>query len=221
MISIPRRKAKVKFKKKIACENLEPLGDVSNSLQPLCYCAERDLVLGSHTTMGAFVCQVCWLYSPDGNVTAAEIYKKSKKMAEQKIPIVKEIEIKDVDLELEEQLELDTSEFDEIEEEESVPPKFRKRSKGSGKASIKKEYGDLTTECAFCGEFFENVEEHMLNCEFAPSEDAAIPRRGRKPKPAAPKAPSTEVGKAGEVCPYCGKTFQRLARHICKKAPKG
>ncbi len=220
MIHIPRRKTKVKFKKKIACEHLEPLGDVSNSLQPLCYCEERDLVLGSHSTMGAFVCQVCDFYSPNGNTAVNEIYKKSKKMAEQKIPIVKEVKPEDLESEFEMEIDLDVSEFDEEDDEDAELTKFRKRSKGTGAASVKKEYGALTTECPYCGEYFEDLEGHMPVCEFAPSEEAVIARRGRKTKSAPAKKPAASGETKGEVCPYCGKTFQRLARHKCKKAPK-
>ena len=78
---IPRRKQKVKYSRKLACQHLEPKGDISNSLQPLCFCPERDLVLGTR----AYVCQVCSLYNPRSNISISEIYAESKKIAEKQI----------------------------------------------------------------------------------------------------------------------------------------
>lgn len=60
---MPRRRRKTKKpdpKKFKACSNLITMNDISNSLQPLCYCKARDLVLGK----GAIVCTVCDLYDP-------------------------------------------------------------------------------------------------------------------------------------------------------------
>ncbi|MCK4282182.1 MAG: hypothetical protein KAX10_08710 [Candidatus Lokiarchaeota archaeon] len=217
MIFIPRRKTKIKFKRKIACIHLEPAGDVSNCLQPLCICSTRDLMLGSHGSSGAYVCQVCEDYDPNSNVTFNEVYKKSKKIAEKKIPIVKEIEIKELEVELLEDIDLDVSEFEEEEDEESKAIKFKKRSKGTSKGSKKEINEMLTSECPYCGEFFEDLSAHKAICEFAPSKSKMIKTRGRKPKPPTEK-PKDE--QKGEVCPYCGKTFLRLSRHKCKKAPK-
>jgi len=216
VILIPRRKTKVKFKRKIACIHLEPAGDVSNSLQPLCICPTRELVLGSHGSSGAYVCQVCWLYEPNSSIAIYEVYKKSKKIAEKKVPIVKEIKIEELEIELIEDIDLDVSEFLEDEDEELEVIKYKKRSKGTTKVS-KKDYGDLTSECPYCGEFFENLSSHMATCEFAPSEKGLGARRGRRPKTPVEKKSGEEKG---EICPYCGKTFIRLSRHKCKKAPK-
>jgi len=46
-----------------ACVHLETLNEVSYSLQPLCYCKARDLVLGRH----AVVCSVCELFKKSDN----------------------------------------------------------------------------------------------------------------------------------------------------------
>ncbi len=217
MIPIPRRKTKIKFKRKIACIHLEPAGNVSNCLQPLCICSTRDLVIGSHGSSGAYVCQVCENYDPNSNVTINEVYKKSKKIAEKKIPIVKEIEVKELEVELLEDIDLDVSEFEEEEDEESKAIKYKKRSKGTSKVS-KKEFSEmLTSECPYCGEFFEDLSAHKVICEFAPSKRESKATRGRKPKSPTEK-PKDEH--KGEVCPYCGKTFLRLSMHKCKKAPK-
>jgi len=172
-------------------------------------------VLGSHGSSGAYVCQVCEYYEPNSNITINEVYKKSKKMAEKKVPIVKEVELKDLEAELLEDIDLDVSEFEE-EEEVATEIKYKKRSKGTSKVS-KKEFKELTSECPYCGEFFEDLSAHKAICEFAPSERGIKALRGRKPIPPTEK-PKDE--QKGEVCPYCGKTFLRLSRHKCKKAPK-
>ncbi len=190
---------------------------MSNCLQPLCVCSSRDLVLGSHGSSGAYICQVCEYYDPNSNVTINEVYKKSKKIAEKKIPIVKEIEVKELEVELLEDIDLDVSEFEEEEDEELKVIKYKKRSKGTSKVSKKKISELLTSECPYCGEFFEDLSAHKAICEFAPSEREIKATRGRKPKPPTEK-PKDE--QKGEVCPYCGKTFLRLSRHKCKKAPK-
>ena len=80
MITIPRRKQKIKYSRKFACKYLEPIGDISNSLQPLCYCRERDLILGRR----AYVCQVCQWYSQIDR-KFSDIYEESRKIAEEKI----------------------------------------------------------------------------------------------------------------------------------------
>ncbi len=172
-------------------------------------------MLGSHGSSGPYVCQVCEYYDPNSNVTINEVYKKSKKIAEKKIPIVKEIEIKELEVELLEDIDLDVSEFEE-EEEGTKGIKYKKRSKGTSKVS-KKTFRELTSECPYCGDFFEDLSAHKAICEFAPSKSKMKGARGRKPKPPTEKSKDAQKG---EVCPYCGKTFLRLSRHKCKKAPK-
>jgi len=47
-------------------------------------------------------------------------------------------------------------------------------------------------------------------------------KRGRKPTTKTEKAKSGETGEQNkQKCPYCGKEFQRLGRHLnsCKKKP--
>ena len=76
---IPRRKQKIKYSRKLACKFLTPKGDISNSLQPLCFCPERDLVLGTR----AYVCQVCIFYSQT-NKKISEIYDESRERKSRK-----------------------------------------------------------------------------------------------------------------------------------------
>ena len=101
MINIPRRKQKIKYSRKFACKFLEPAGDISNSLQSLCVCKERDLVLGRK----AYVCQVCDLYS-QATKKFSDVYEESKKIAEQKVK--------------EKQIELDEFELTEISSENEL-----------------------------------------------------------------------------------------------------
>ena len=48
-----------------------------------------------------------------------------------------------------------------------------------------------------------------------------MPSRKKKKK-AAPKSASGKDGKPKQVCPYCGKEFVRLGRHLssCPKKPE-
>ncbi|MFX0178138.1 MAG: hypothetical protein ACFE85_18115 [Candidatus Hodarchaeota archaeon] len=223
MIKIPRRKQKIKYSRKQACKFLSPMGDLSNSLQPLCYCPERDLILGRR----AYVCQVCFLYTQI-NRNIPEIYEESRKLAEKKIK-EKKIELEEFELEEvkgEEEIDLTIDEFEE--EDEEVPVKFEKRK--AGKEDMEGE--DFTeVECPFCGELFDNLLTHIKTCEFAP-DDASIedvlPKRSKKKRkrrttPTAKTTVKTEDkdGKEKQTCPYCGKEYQRLGRHIssCPKRP--
>ena len=224
MIIIPRRKQKIKYSRKFACKYLAPKGDISNNLQPLCYCSERDLILGQR----AFVCQVCYLYS-QVNHKIIDLFEESKRIAENKLK-EKELEsIKIEDLDKEDELDLSIDEFEE--DEESIPTRFEKRKVGKGEIEDSEEFTE-TVECPFCGELFDNVASHIQSCEFAPDDasiDDIIPIRGRKKKRRKKPRAATSEAPAGEKssqkkkkCPYCGKEFIRLGRHLnsCKKRPK-
>ncbi|TFF99252.1 MAG: hypothetical protein EU540_07000 [Promethearchaeota archaeon] len=223
MIIIPRRKQKIKYSRKIACKHLEPKGDISNSLQPLCYCHERELILGPR----AYVCQVCYLYEPNSNVNMSEIYEKSKKIAEKKIKEeLKEFEIEDVDID--EDVDLSIDEFEE--DEEQIPLKFEKRKAGKEALEEGEEFA-ISLECPFCGDQFSNLGSHIQECEFAPDdasiEDILPSKRKKKRKRGVSKAKTGKANKGTESkktkkCPYCGKEFIRLGRHLnsCKKKPK-
>ncbi|MFX1431904.1 MAG: hypothetical protein ACFFCY_17185, partial [Promethearchaeota archaeon] len=219
---MPRRKQKIKYSRKIVCKNLEPKGNISNSLQSLCYCVARDLTLGSR----AYVCQVCALYDPGKNSRRfSEVYEESKKIAEKKI---KEKQIKLEEFEIAEMAsddEIDLS-IDEFEEEdEEVPLKFEKRK--AGKVDLE-DSEDLegSTECPFCGDFFVDLASHIQDCEFAPDDaslDDILPSKGKKKRKG---SKTSSEGKSStsddkKVCPYCGKEFVRLGRHIssCPKKP--
>ena len=219
MIIIPRRKQKIKYSRKFACKFLESAGNISNSLQALCICKERDLVLGKK----AYVCQVCNLYV---QVTKkfSDVYEESKKIAEQKVK-EKQIELDEFELsEISNESELDLTIDEFEEEEEEVPLRFEKR-KASKDDLDTEDFGEM--ECPFCAEIFEDVESHMQACEFAPDDasiDDFLPNRKKKKKPRAPSSTSTKPNtpKDKQICPYCGKEFQRLGRHLtsCPKRPE-
>ena len=211
--------------RKVACKHLSAKGEISNSLQPLCYCKERDLVLG----LKAFVCQVCKLYNPQtSGIAISEVFEQSKKILEQAIKD-KKLELKLEDIEKDEIVDLS---IDEFEEEEDIPLKFEKRK--AGKAALDDGEDFVGVECPFCGEIFDDIPSHIQNCEFAP-DDASLddilpskPKKKRKKKTAKEKAsdeksvPGTKTGKRpGKNCPYCGKEFIRLGRHLkaCPKRP--
>lgn len=189
----------------------------------MCYCPERDLVLGTK----AYVCQVCLLYSQTDK-KFSEIYEESKKAAEKKIKDRKvELEAMELEkLEDSEEVELTTDEFEE--EEEKMPLKFEKRKIGKGEIEDSEEFVDV--ECPFCGEIFDDLVMHIQTCEFAP-DDASIKdimpdkKRKRKRKSRADTTTSAKSSKEPQEkkpCPYCGKEFVRLGRHLnsCKKKPK-
>lgn len=218
MIIIPRRKQKIKYSRKYACKSLTPKGDISNSLQALCYCTERDLVLGTK----AYVCETCILYNQKSNVKIADLYEESRKQAEKKI---KEKKIELVDVNREDDIDLSIDEFEE--EETELPEKFEKRKAGKGDIEDE-DFAELL--CPFCDEIVDDLRSHIESCELAP-EDASIDdimpskskkKRGRKPGATTRKKETGDKGEQNkQKCPYCGKEFQRLGRHLnsCKKKP--
>ena len=168
------------------------MGDIANSLQPLCYCPERDLVLGKK----AYVCQVCTLYVQT-NQKGSEIYEESRKGAEKKIK-EKKIELEAFELaELkgDNDLDLTSDEFEE-EEEEEIPIKFEKRKLAKGEVEDAEEFTEV--ECPFCGELYDDLRAHLPNCEFAPEDaniDDMLPsRKKRKPKTTAGKGSKEKQG---------------------------
>jgi hypothetical protein len=191
------------------------MGDIANSLQPLCYCPERDLILGKK----AYVCQVCTLYVQTTQ-KVSDIYEESRKGAEKKIK-EKKIELEAFELaELkgDNDLDLTIDEFEEDEDEE-IPLKFEKRKLAKDEVEDAEEFTEV--ECPFCGELFDDLRSHLANCEFAPDdasiEDILPSRKKKKPKTTAGK-----VNKDKQICPYCGKEFVRLGRHLssCPKKPE-
>lgn len=195
------------------------MGDISNNLQPLCYCAERDLVLGNK----AYICQVCNIYI-QATKKVSEVYEESRREAEKKIK-EKKIELEEYELaELSHDDEMDLS-LDEFEEEdEEAPLKFEKRKAGKSELEESEDFTEI--ECPFCGEVIVgDVRTHVNDCEFAP-EDADIsdilPTKTRKKKKKKPVTTTAGVAKDKQICPYCGKGFIRLGRHLnsCPKKPK-
>jgi len=212
---IPRRKQKIVYSRKITCKHLTPMGDISNSLQPLCYCAERDLVLGKK----AYICSVCKKYI-QATKKFSEVYEESRREAEKKIK-EKKIELEEyelAELKHDDEMDLSLDEFEE-EEDEEIPLKFEKRKGGKGEIE---DFGDM--ECPFCGETVGDIRTHIKECEFAPEDvniNDILPTKTRKKK----KKPGPTTGGAAKektACPYCGKEFIRLGRHLnsCPKKPK-
>ncbi|MFW9989398.1 MAG: hypothetical protein ACFFC3_12145 [Candidatus Odinarchaeota archaeon] len=222
MIDTPRRKQKIKYSRKIVCKHLEPQGNISNSLQSLCYCPVRDLVLGSR----AYVCQVCTIYDPvKSNRKFSDVYEESKKNAEKKIKekTIKLEEFEIAEITSEEEIDLTIDEFEE--EEETVPLKFEKRKAGKADLEDSEEFQEV--ECPFCGELYDDLASHIQNCEFAP-DDASIedilPSKSKKKKKKKVSETSETDKKSTtekQKCPYCGKEFLRLGRHLnsCPKKP--
>jgi hypothetical protein len=68
---------------------------------------------------------------------------------------------------------------------------------------------------------FDNLATHVAECEFAPEDvdlDDYIPTRTRKSK----KKKEKEEEKDTIPCPYCGKEYIRLSRHLpyCDDRPE-
>ena len=119
----------------------------------------------------------------------------------------------------EEEIDLTIDEFEE--EDEEIPLKFEKRKVGKEDLGAD-EFGEI--ECPFCGEIFENLESHIQTCELAPDDatpDDFLPKKRKKKKPKSSDSEQSE-SKDKEKCPYCGKEFVRLGRHLnsCPKRPK-
>jgi hypothetical protein len=221
VIKIPRRKQKIKYSRKIVCKHLEPKGDIGNSLQSLAQCPERELVLGTR----AYVCQVCSLYDPvKNNRRFSDVYEESKKIAEKKIR-EREIELEEFELaaiKADDEIDLSIDEFGEVDEE--VPLKFEKRKAGKADLEDSDELGEV--ECPFCGELFDDLATHIQTCEFAPDdasiEDIMPSKTKKKKKKVSEKSGAARKSTAEkQKCPYCGKEFTRLGRHLnsCPKKP--
>ncbi|MFX1309145.1 MAG: hypothetical protein ACFE9M_06945 [Promethearchaeota archaeon] len=173
----------------------------------------------------AYVCQVCTIYDPvKDNRRFSEVYDESKKIAEKRI---KEREIKLEDFEIaeitsEDEIDLTIDEFEE--EEEEAPLKFEKRKAGKADMEDSEEFAEV--ECPFCGELFDDLASHIRSCEFAP-DDASIedivpskPKKKRR-KVSTKSEGGVEKTTEKQKCPYCGKDFVRLGRHLnsCPKKP--
>jgi len=174
----------------------------------------------------AFVCQVCKLYNPQtSGIAISDVFEQSKKILEQAIKD-KKLELKLEDIEKDEIVDLS---IDEFEEEENIPLKFEKRKAGKGALDDGEDF--VGVECPFCGEIFDDLASHIQNCEFAPDDvslDDILPSKPKKkrkkktPKKTDSKQKVTKTGKRpGKNCPYCGKEFIRLGRHLkaCSKRP--
>ncbi len=151
------------------------------------------------------------------------MYEESKNIAEKKI---KEKQIKLEEYELtaikgDDEIDLSIDEFEE--EDAQVPLKFEKRKAGKADLEDSEEFANV--ECPFCGEMFDDIPGHIQNCEFAPDDvsinDIMPSKKKIRKKPG--KKPETQKKNAAEKkkCPYCGKEFIRLGRHLnsCSKRP--
>ncbi len=176
----------------------------------------------------AHICQVCYLYVQEkSNLSIDDVFIESKKIAEKKIKEKAEL-FKLEEIQIDEDLDLSTDEFNE--DDDALPIKFEKRKIGKGEIEDSEEFAEV--ECPFCGEIFDDLTSHIKNCEFAP-DDASIDdirptrlkKRKKRKKPSATTksepADKTEI-KEKKKCPHCGKEFIRLGRHLnsCKKNPE-
>jgi len=164
------------------------------------------------------------LYDPvKNNRRFSDLYEESKNIAEKKIR-EKQIKLEEYELASikgDEEIDLSIDEFEE--EDAEIPLKFEKRKAGKADLEDSEEFADV--ECPFCGEMFDDLPAHIQNCEFAPDDvsiDDILPKRKKKRK-----KPSETVGTSDkdtaekQKCPYCGKEFIRLGRHLnsCSKRP--
>ena len=189
-------------------------------MQSLAYCPSRKLVLGTR----AYVCQVCKIYDPaKSNKRFADIYEDSKIIAERKIR-EKQIELEEFELaaiKTDDEIDLSIDEFEE--EDEEAPLKFEKRKAGKIDLEDSEEFAEV--ECPFCGELFDDLHAHVQSCELAPDDvslDDFLPsKKKQKKKPGSKTGSSTKTTTAKQKCPYCGKEFIRLGRHLnsCPKRP--
>ncbi|MFW9876590.1 MAG: hypothetical protein ACFFG0_26135 [Candidatus Thorarchaeota archaeon] len=172
----------------------------------------------------AYVCQVCALYDPvKNNRRFSDVYEESKITAEKKIK-EKQIELEEYEIALirgDDEIDLSIDEFEE--EDEEAPLKFEKRKAGKADMEDSEEFADV--ECPFCGELFDDLTSHIQNCEFAPDDvsiDDILPVKKKKRKKSSVKTGITGRYTAEkQKCPYCGKEFVRLGRHLnsCPKRP--
>ncbi|MFX1377037.1 MAG: hypothetical protein ACFFA0_14625 [Promethearchaeota archaeon] len=188
-------------------------------MQSLAYCPTRELILGNR----AYVCQVCALYDPvKNNRRFSDIYEESKKIAEKKIE-EKKIRLEEFELaaiKTDDEIDLSIDEFEE--EDEEVPLKFEKRKAGKADLEDSEEFTEV--ECPFCGELFDDLPAHIRSCEFAPDDvtvDDIMPSKKKKRKTSATHGTQKRDATEKQKCPYCGKEFVRLGRHLtsCPKRP--
>ncbi|MFW9940621.1 MAG: hypothetical protein ACFFFT_06240 [Candidatus Thorarchaeota archaeon] len=164
------------------------------------------------------------MYDPvKNNRRFSDIYEESKSIAGKKIR-EKQIKLEEYELASikgDEEIDLSIDEFEE--EDEEAPLKFEKRKAGKADLEDSEEFAEV--ECPFCGEMFDNLPEHIQNCEFAPDDvsiDDIVPSRKKKKKKPSEKAGTQEKDTVEkQKCPYCGKEFIRLGRHLnsCSKRP--
>ena len=150
------------------------------------------------------------------------MFEESQKIAEQKIR-ERQIELEEFELaaiKSEEGIDLSIDEFEELDED--VSSKFEKRK--AGKADLE-DTEELQSECPFCGEIYGDLASHIQDCELAP-EDASIEdvipkKKKKKKKPTQGSGTGKKSTAEKQKCPYCGKEFQRLGRHLnsCPKKP--
>ncbi|MHA1150575.1 MAG: hypothetical protein ACTSR8_20335 [Promethearchaeota archaeon] len=146
-------------------------------------------------------------------------------MAEKKIKERGKIEIDLEKILVDDEIDLSTDEFEE--EEEDISLKFEKRKAGKEDIEDSEEFAEV--ECPFCGELFDDLASHIRECEFADDDvsiDDILPKKKKKKRrtssstSAASRKRTTQKAE-GRPCPYCGKPYTRLGRHIkaCKKRP--
>ncbi|MBY9006840.1 MAG: hypothetical protein KGD63_08785 [Candidatus Lokiarchaeota archaeon] len=166
------------------------------------------------------MCQVCDLYD-QSSIKIAEVYQTSKSKAEKIIKEKAAAEgLKITDINIDDDIDLSVEEFEE--EEEEVGEKFKKKEPGK-KIEDAEEFTEA--ECPFCGDLFENLGTHIVNCELAPDDvdlKSYLPSKSKRKKKKKEIPESTEKKEQNKkICPYCKKGYARLGRHLphCVKRP--
>lgn len=233
-----------------ACVHLKTLNQVSNSMQPLCECVKRDLILGKL----AGICSVCSYYKKSSDKIISEMYV-SEFLSGEKI-LWDEEDFYDVVKDKYSErgkfaLEDDLSDDDDDEEEEQ-PTRRRKKRTSKKKdeedddvINEKVEEEEKISEELFGGTDEDSDKELEVEDDADEVEKDFQTRKAKRIRESPVEldddgfdlkkgskggigsgfeAPDIEITSDGkERCPYCLKEFGSVSRHIsrCKKAPAG
>ncbi len=228
-----------------ACVHLKTLNQVSNSMQPLCECVKRDLILGKL----AGICSVCSYYKKTSNKIISEMYV-SEFLSEEKI-LWDEVDFYDVVKDKYSEtgkfaLEDDLSDEDDDDEDEEQQPKRRRKKRSSKKKDEEDEdiiIEKVEEEEKISEELFGGTDEDP-DKELEVEDDAdevekdfqarKAKRRRESPEEfdddgfdlkkdrkggigSGFEAPDIEITSDGkERCPYCLKEFGSVSRHISR-----
>ncbi len=229
-----------------ACVHLKTLNQVSNSMQPLCECVKRDLILGKL----AGICSVCSLYKKSSDKIISEMYV-SEYLNGEKILWDEEDFYDDVVKDKYSErgkfaLEEDLSDDDDDDDDEEEQPKRRRKKRTKKKKDEedddviieKVEEEEKISEELFGGT--DEDEDKELEVEDDTDEvEKDFQARKAKRRQDTPEefddvgfdlkkelknargsgfeAPDIEITSDGkERCPYCLKEFGSVSRHISR-----